>query len=394
MDKVFSVYLYNEKHYTHSAELSLPATPYQMLDALDKVRLQDGAKLCVEVEAPGDISCLEHHLDISDVNGLNVLAQRFSTMDDHEMTCFVGLVRMDMAKAEGNIPLSRLIDLAYNVDCCTFVPGILEDEQLGRNYADNDLIPEVKDVPVNAYKFMDFEQLGRKAREQDGGVFVSPHGNRTGGYVALDGEIREVYKTLDTAPRKPDYTILVELALHGRATQLKLPAEVWEIDDALDRIETMTWSGVTIRGLDCAAPALIPHFKAEDNIAFINRLAKKIQRMELKELTKYKAVLDATENYSVLGATHIADTLRDYIYEPKYADPVDMAKDFLENSMGVAAVSLEPFVNLMGYGQRLLEEQQGAITDYGMVSREDGQSLKTSLTPTAPIQRGMEGMTM
>ncbi len=53
-----------------------------------------------------------------------------------------------------------------------------------------------------------------------------------------------------------------------------------------------------------------------------------------------------------------------------------------------------PFVDLEGYGQRLMEEQCGAMTDYGMVCREDGQCLKTSLTSTGPIQRGMEGMTM
>ena len=39
--KVFSVYMGNPDNHNH-AELDLPAAPWELLDALDKLRLEDG----------------------------------------------------------------------------------------------------------------------------------------------------------------------------------------------------------------------------------------------------------------------------------------------------------------------------------------------------------------
>ena len=41
--KVFSVYMGNPDNHNH-AELELPATPWELVDALDKLRLEDGQR--------------------------------------------------------------------------------------------------------------------------------------------------------------------------------------------------------------------------------------------------------------------------------------------------------------------------------------------------------------
>ena len=109
--------------------------------------------------------------------------------------------------------------------------------------------------------------------------------------------------------------------------------------------------------------------------------------MDKTVLTKFKAVLEATEDFSVLGATHTADALDEYLFTPQYASPEDMARDFLESSLGEAGMStLLPHINLYAYGRALMEGQECTLTEYGLISREDGQSLKLM------EQSGMEMM--
>ena len=50
--KVFSVYMGNSGNHNH-AELELPAAPWELLDALDKLRLEDGQQFYWQVEDMG-----------------------------------------------------------------------------------------------------------------------------------------------------------------------------------------------------------------------------------------------------------------------------------------------------------------------------------------------------
>lgn len=59
--KVISVYMGNPDNSNH-AELELPATPWELLDALDKLRLEDGQQLYWQVEDMGDMNFSPHIL--------------------------------------------------------------------------------------------------------------------------------------------------------------------------------------------------------------------------------------------------------------------------------------------------------------------------------------------
>lgn len=318
---------------------------------------------------------------------LNTLAWKLAPMDDTQRIAFDGLVKMEIEKKEGPIALGKLIDLAYSVDCCDVHPGVASYEELGRFYVEQGLFPELKDIPEENLPYLNYEKIGEKFSKEEGGVLVS------GGYVLQTSDLKQVSQTLDLKPRKPEYTILLEASTGDHAAQLPLPNAPQAMDAVLDIIGAKDWGDVSLRCLDCRAPALIPILGGDDNIAHINRLAGMLNSMDDKQLTKYKAVLDATEDYSVLGATHIATTLDDYLFTPQYLTAEDMARDYIRTSMGEpAATQLYPFVQLAQYGQALMEDEECALTDYGMVSREDGQCLKTSLSPTGPVQGGMSMM--
>lgn len=391
MRSVFHVYAAaKDSHDGRSTTLCLPATPYELLDVLDKTRVKDTGELYVQIEEyhrfPQLAPLLEGEADLCQ---LNALAQKLSELDDWQSISFEGLVNMEVEKREPfGIPL--LIDLAYNADCCYVAVDVEDDAALGKFYAENGFVPKVENLPDEVFELLDFQKIGRDCRTGEGGVFTS------GGYVVQHTELTEAYKDMDLTLKTPDYTILLEISKghfndpaydSEKTIRLPLPAEPAAMDAALDAVGAWDWREVGFRCLDCRAPSLISHIDEDENIAHINRLAQKLQAMDETVLTKFKAVLEATEDFSVLGATHTSDALDEYLFTPQYASPEDMARDFLESSLGEAGMStLLPHINLYAYGRALMEGQECTLTEYGLISREDGQSLKLM------EQSGMEMM--
>ena len=163
--KVFSVYLGDPDRSNH-AELDLPATPWELIDALDKLRLVDGREPYWQVEDIGRYGFLAPLLDDSDLYQFNALAEQLSTFDHVEPIAFEGLVQMEVDKLcqtnGGELTLQRLLDLAYSVDGCHVVPGIRDDAALGRFYVENEFLPELEQVPDSVLELLDYAKIGER----------------------------------------------------------------------------------------------------------------------------------------------------------------------------------------------------------------------------------------
>ena len=205
MRKVFEVELSSQGG--SWAELTLPAEPYVLLDALEKLRLEPGEAPRWELFGADDDIFQHLDQDNGSLPELNALAQRFAQLDGAEITAFEGLAAMERMPVGQPVPLPRLIDLAYSTDCCHLVEGVVTDAQLGRFCAENGFVPETKGLSDAAFELLDFERIGRQFREAEGGVFTR------GGYVQRREKLKQVYGTLDLTPRKPDYAMLAELPL-------------------------------------------------------------------------------------------------------------------------------------------------------------------------------------
>lgn len=192
-----------------------------------------------------------------------------------------------------------------------------------------------------------------------------------------------------SAPKTSHSSILMTLEREGRSIPLPLPASPQALDSALKAVEASDWSDPFLRSecADCAAPALIPILGGRDNIAHLNRLAEMLQKMDEKTLTKYKAVLDAVEDWSLLGATQIVAHLDDYILMDNYHSPEDMALDFLHCDGNDEII---PFLDLVEYGKHLMEQNNGVIGEYGMVMRGDCKPLQPVQQQTAQEELTME----
>ena len=133
MGKVFEVSLGHppEEKNAACATLSLPAMPYELRDALGKVRVPQGGDMTVKITqfAP-DVDFLAGRMEegsrkIPLLFLLNALAEKIARMNPTERCAFAEMVRME--KDEGPIPTARLCDLASGTDCQPVISGMFEE---------------------------------------------------------------------------------------------------------------------------------------------------------------------------------------------------------------------------------------------------------------------------
>ena len=238
MDKQFKLYISHLDGETEGyAELDLPAGLYEVQDALEKARIAENEHILLEMEG---CRCDEledafdhraHPMDtVKDVYVLNALAEKMSTMEQHELNIVGGLIQMD--QHPDRMSTERFYDLMHSVECCHYV-DVPNDRGLGKFYVDNGFVPELDNIPESVISKLDFKQIGQEMREAEGGVFL----DEALGYVVLHSDIIEAHKNLSPIPQEPDYTILLEVSRQdqGEPELLKLPLSPAELDSVPGR---------------------------------------------------------------------------------------------------------------------------------------------------------------
>ena len=374
--KVFSVYMGNPDNHNH-AELELPAAPWELLDALDKLRLEDGQLLYWQVEDMGRYDFLAPHLDGYDLYQFNALAEQLSTFSNADAVAFEGLVDMEIDKLcrsnGGELTLQRVLDLAYSADCCHVVQGITDDAALGQFYVENDFLPELENVPDSVLQMLDYEKIGRSMREGEGGVFT-PHG-----YVMQEAELRQVPPNLGRPPRKPPYMIYFLCVSDVRAVKLYLPAKQAELDAVLNCLEVDSWQEVRLEDRDAAMPEMwLFTDLAYDSMEQVNRFAQCLAELDMnRELVKFKAVAGQLDIGSLDDALALAEHLSEYALEPGIHSLEGLAREELSVIVGDPNRDLlMRHLNMDAYGADLLWRDQGLFSDYGYICRPDGQPLQ------------------
>ena len=375
MDKVFTVELATDKR--RCCELELPATPYELLDALEKLQMKPGDQPRWEFIENSRFHFLHVHLtDECDLYQLNALATRLGALDSSGRIAFEGLFNQELAKKYGPITIERIIDLAYSTDCCMVVEGVTTDAQLGEFYAENGFMPELNELPDSVFQLLDFDKLGEKMRLEDGGILI----NR--GYVSQQSDLKQVYDTLTLIPKIPDYVFSLTVGRYPFETndkpenpvRLDLPATPDELADALNACGAASWEEVVFEARDSAIPHILEELDC-DGIDDLNDLAKVIQsRQERSELPKLKAVLHVADCHNISTATFIAENLDDYIYEVNQRSAEEVGLEELRYTIDSEALKiLQKHVNLYAYGNDVMELNHSKLTPYGLVERKDGE---------------------
>ena len=100
--RILRVYLAKNDtpHSAAYAKLELPASPWEVWDAMEKVRLQENEELYLEIDDYYGFEYLAPHLMELDasLNELNDLAGRLAVLDETEQEAFDGLLRLEIQR--------------------------------------------------------------------------------------------------------------------------------------------------------------------------------------------------------------------------------------------------------------------------------------------------------
>ena len=393
--KVFAVYLAKEDvpNSEAYATLELPASPWELWDAMEKVRLKDGEALYMEIDDYYAFEYLAPHLEELDIslNELNDLAARLATLDEVQGIAFDGFLRMEVQnKVDTNggvITLQDLRDLAVSAKTdCYHVVDAADDAALGRFYAENDFIPELEGVPYAVFKMLDFAGIGRMMRHGENGVFVGSL------YVLQDGELTTAPPVQKTLPEKPGYLFRLTLGLHpdiggNRTTELDIPASEEALAAAQEQLGTLNWENTVVLNYDGILPNAAFFADLPSELETFNEIAKAVQDMPFpeKQLPKLKALLEQFEVQDIETAMGLTEHLDDYVLTPEISSPQETAIDQLHFMTDDHSVELLiSHVNLYAYGCDLIREDNAVLSPYGLLHRADYQPMLT------PVQESQE----
>ena len=399
--KIFHVYLAKEGIPNNEAyaKLDLPASPWELWDAMDKVRLQTDDILYMEIEDYFAFGYLAPYLDGLDIslNELNGLAELLSALDEVQEVAFDGFLRMEVQnKVDTNggvITMQDIRDLAVSAKTdCYHVVEVSDDAQLGRFYAENDFIPELDGVSDAVFKMLDFAGIGRMMRCSENGVFVGSL------YVLRDGELTTAPPVQKTLPEKPGYLFRLMLGLHpdigdARTVTLDLPATEAELLDAQEQLGVEDWEGVAVIDYDGIIPYAAEFTDLPMELKEFNALAAAVRDMPSpeKQLPKLKALLEQFEVQDIETAMDLTEHLDDYVLTPEISSPQETAIDQLHFMTDDHSVELLlSHVNLYAYGCDLIREDNAVLSPYGLLHRADYQPMLSPMQETQKMEMKMK----
>ena len=393
--KVFAMYLAKEGNPNSDAyaKLDLPASPWELWDALEKVRLQTDDILYMEIEDYYAFEYLAPHLDGLEIslNELNDLAARLATLDEVQGIAFEGLFSMEVQRKTnangGVITLQDLRDLAVSAKTdCYHVVDAADDAQLGRFYAENGFIPELDGISDGVFEMLDFAGIGRMMRCSENGVFVGSL------YVLRDGELTTAPPVQKTLTEKPGYLFRLTLGLcpdfgGNRTAVLDLPASEEALAAAQEQLGTLNWENTVVLDYDGILPNAAFFADLPSELETFNEFAKTVQDVPFpeKQLPKLKALLKQFEVQDIETAMGLTEHLDDYVLTPEISSPQETAIDQLHFMTDDHSVELLiSHVNLYAYGCDLIREDNAVLSPYGLLHRADYQPMLT------PVQESQE----
>ena len=375
MDKVFTVSLCNPDKDVY-VTLAVPAGPWMVLDAWEQLRPAPDTRVEWEIEDYGEFPNLFPTLASGeDFPALNALAERLASLDGRQRTAFNGLVKL----AGNRIEIDALMTLAEQARHCHVVPEATNDASLGRFYAENGFLTELDGLPDKVFELLDFQLLGRRIRLAEGGIFTRQ------GFVAPDGSWKPAQSHEPRiAPEAPAGIFHLEFQLGEEQAELTLPAGQ-ELVEVRDQMEAVGLSDCAVTAFHSRAPQIPAEWATPERLDTLNCLAIRLTVLADRDplqLVKYKAVLEASPPASLEEAMALTERLDAYSLDRSAASPEDVARGELRSAVGEEqAVLLCRYLNLYGYGEALIQQYGGELTDYGLLTRADSQPVQEPLPP-------------
>ena len=374
MRKVCEVYLVsNSASDERGVELTFPVGQYEMMDAFEQIRTKSPGDVYWQVDEFYCFDYLAPHLDESmSIFEFNSLTEQLSKLDERQEAALEGLLQMQvknhMQENSGIITVPELMMLAANVNRCHVLADIHTDEDLGKFYVKNGFREDLDALPDSVYALLDYAKIGKQMRESEAGVFT-PHG-----YVVRTEELQPLPE--HEPQREISYMIRLTLMNHEneqKTAVLDLPATEERMQEVQAELDAPEWFDAQFTGCDAIVPRLNTLLTDVEDLPRINELAQSLQKLKASgQLTKFKAVVGATQCETLDDVFDRIEKLPQYCFETKIRDKDALVRDELEFVLGGKDADLiYKHLNREAYAEDVLKQYGAEITPYGMVNRED-----------------------
>ena len=374
MRKVCEVYLVSSSASDErGVELTFPVSQYEMMDAFEQIHTKSPGDVYWQVDEFYCFDYIAPHLDESmSIFEFNSLTEQLSKLDERQEIAMEGLLNMavqkHMQEHSGIITVPELMMLASNVDRCHVLADVHSNEDLGKFYAENGFREDLDALPDSAYAPLDYAKIGKQMRESEAGTFT-PHG-----YVVRTEEMEPLP---DYEPQlEINYMIRLTLMNHEneqKTAVLDLPATEARLLEVQKELDAPEWFDAQFTGCDSIVPQLNAMLTDVEDLPRINELAQSLQKLKASgQLTKFKAVVGATQCETLDDVFDRIEKLPQYCFETKIRDKDALVRDELEFVLGGKDADLiYKHLNREAYAEDVLKQYGAEITPYGMVNRED-----------------------
>ena len=374
MRKVCEVYLVSSSATDErGVELTFPVSQYEMMDAFEQIHTKSPGDVYWQVDEFYCFDYLAPHLDENmSIFEFNALTEQLSKLDGYQETALEGLLQMQvknhMQENSGIITVPELMMLASNVDRCQVLADVNTDEALGKFYVENGFREDLDALPDSVYALLDYAKIGKQMRESEAGVFT-PHG-----YVVRT----EVLEQLPEHEPQREISYMIRLTLMNHENEQKtavldLPATEQRMQEVQKELDAPEWFDAQFTGCDAIVPRLNTMLTDVEDLPRINELAQSLQELKASgQLTKFKAVISATQCGSLDDVFDRLEKLSQYCFETKICDKDALVRDELDFVLGGKDADLiYKHLNREAYAEDVLKQYGAELTPYGMVNRED-----------------------
>ncbi len=154
------------------ASLELPATDYEIRDAMQQARCVEGKGINCNIMSCEVFPALrETRLMPTTLSELNFLAKRLAGLNEDEEIVLRALTDKIVKTTPEckTISVKDIINHTYNLDKVSVISNVTTDEQLGQFVIENEAFEGIKQMPDTAIELLDKAVVGKRLRESEGG---------------------------------------------------------------------------------------------------------------------------------------------------------------------------------------------------------------------------------
>ena len=364
----------------------LPATEQQLKDFMQRARIhpkmQDLSYHILSCPPVQEIA--EMRMDTFTLEELNFLAKRLAVLPEQEVIAMNALLQDDGIVPHDQmelVSLRDLINMTYGVEDLPVVADVFSLRDLGEYVIENELHPDIENIPEDCRYLLDRDRIGELQRDCDEGVIID------GMYVVTrDFTMPDVYNGVDLPEtdenQKAVFMLLISQAPYASADEtrdsaewISLPISPKEADRIAALHNERHIEDCMLYDMESAIPSLNLHtFNDMMDFRYLNELAGWYLAMSQREQIKYKAVLEAEPKLDAERALQLAKELPAYELSYFSLSPKEFFRDyvshFTDNRFDGRWLDeiTEPVV-----ADELLRKLGATQTEYGVVSAYGGQ---------------------